>query len=279
MKQKLTLNNKYEIVLDYSVEKDLKSFKEEVLNSLYNIHKELSIENQTFSGGMDSVFILRSLLELGITPKLHTFSFFKNQTDYDSLLAKEQCKKFGVKEPEFFYLDKNAFFDHVKFTTFDRKIAFPFLHGYYVDYFLSTKKDEKFFCGMSVEYKTSDGIITMNPGPFIVKKHNPNRLYGFDDSRTFLAYINHSLFKENYLNKNPTNKRYGENVWYIRDLVYKSCYPEIDIIKKTFPYDKHIVEEFESNLSPVIQALRPAVFRTIPFRFDAKEYLDKKEVN
>ena len=277
MEHKLTLENKYEIVLDYSVEQNLKSFKEEVLNSLYIFYKEENVNSQTFSGGMDSVFILRSLLELGITPKLYTFSFSKDHTDYDSLLAKKQCKKFGVEEPEFFYLDKDDFLNYVKFITLDKKIVFPALHGYYVDYFLSRKKDQKFFCGISCEYRTSNGVITMNPGPHIVKKHNPNRLYGFDNSRTFLSYINHSLFKENYLNKNPTNKVLSENIWYIRDLIYNDCYSEINIINKTTPNDSYIANEFAINIAPIIPTTRQSILHIQPFCFDAKQYLSKKE--
>lgn len=94
MKHELVYINEYRITLDYSVEQDLRSFKEEVLNHLYTVHKEVGVDSIMFSGGMDSTFILRSLLELGITPRLHTLSFSKDQTDYDSLQAITQCKKF-----------------------------------------------------------------------------------------------------------------------------------------------------------------------------------------
>jgi len=118
MKHELVYVNEYRMHLDYSVEAGIKSFKEEVLNRLGLIHKESSVNDLLFSGGMDSTFILRSLLELGINPQLHTFSFSKDQTDYGSLRVKEQCKKFGVKEPELFYIDKFELFKHVDILTF-----------------------------------------------------------------------------------------------------------------------------------------------------------------
>jgi hypothetical protein len=276
MKHELVYVNEYRLHLDYSVEEGLKPFKEEVLDTLNCVHKDFDIESQMFSGGMDSTFILRSLLELGLTPRLHTLSFAKDQTDYDSLRAKDQCKKFGIKEPEFFYIDKYDLFKHIDILTYEKKIAFPTLHCYYVDYFLSKMGEEKFFCGMSCEYRSSNGIVTMNVAPPVIKYFNPNRLYGFDSSKTFLSYVNDSIFKDNYLKENPIIEGYGENIWYIRDLIYNACYPEIEIITKKFPNDKHITPHFYEHKLPTIQRLHPIVFLMQPFKFNAEEYLKEK---
>jgi hypothetical protein len=276
MKHELFYVNEYRLHLDYSVEEGLKSFKEEVLDTLNCVHKDSDVDSQMFSGGMDSTFILRSLLELGVTPRLHTLSFAKDQTDYDSLRVKDQCKKFGVKEPEFFYIDKYDFFKHVDILTYEKKVSFPTLHCYYVDYFLSKRGEEKFFCGMSCEYRTSKGIIKMNVAPPIIKYFNPNRLYGFDSSKTFLSYVNNPIFKDNYLKDNPIIDSYGENIWYIRDLIYNDCYPEINIITKNPPDDNHISSGFYEHKLPVIQRLHPIVFLMQPFKFNAKEYLQGK---
>jgi len=276
MKHELVYVNEYRLHLDYSVEEGLKPFKEEVLDALNCIYKESNVSNQMFSGGMDSTFILKSLLELGVTPQLHTLSFSKDQTDYDSLRAKDQCKKFGIKEPEFFYIDKYDLLKHIDILTYEKKIAFPTLHCYYVDYFLSKMGEEKFFCGMSCEYRSSKGIVTMNVAPPIIKYFNPNRLYGFDSSRTFLSYVNNSIFKDNYLKQNPVIEGYGENIWYIRDLIYNDCYSEIGIITKKFPDDKHIAPHFYEHKLPTIQRLHPIVFLMQPFKFNAEEYLKEK---
>jgi hypothetical protein len=263
--------------LDYSVEDNLKTFKEEVLDALNLAHKDFNVSDQMFSGGMDSTFILRSLLELGINPKLHTISFSKDQTDYDSLRVKDQCKKFGVKEPEFFYIDRDEFYKHVDFLTYGKRIAFPTLHCYYVDYFLSRMEmeDKKFFCGMSCEYRSSNGFITMNVAPPVIKYYNPNRLYGFESSRTFLSYVNDEIFKNNFLKQNPTID-YGENIWWIRDLIYNNCYPEIDIITKHNPDDAYVSTYFYEHKLYTIKKLLHNFALMKPFVFDVKKYFSEK---
>lgn len=279
MKHELVYVNEYRLHLDYSVEEGLKSFKEEVLDALNCVHKDSNVSNQMFSGGMDSTFILRSLLELGITPQLHTISFSKDQTDYDSLRVKDQCKKFGLQEPKFFYLDKYDLFKHIDILTYEKQIAFPTLHCYYVDYFLSKMEGEKFFCGMSCEYRTSKGFITMNVAPPAIKHFNPNRLYGFDSSKTFLSYVNNPIFKQNYLKENPIIDAYGENIWYIRDLIYKDCYSEIGVITKKSPDDSHISSDFYEHKLPNIKRFLPVIILMKPFKFNAEEYFNNKEKN
>jgi hypothetical protein len=279
MKHELVYVNEYRMHLDYSVEEGLKTFKQEVLNTLYSVYKDFNINDQMFSGGMDSTFILRSLLELGISPKLHTLSFLKDQTDYDSLQAKAQCKKFGVQEPEFFYIDKYDFFKHVDILTYEKKIAYPALHCYYVDYFLSTMEDRKFFCGMACEYRTSKGFITMNVAPPIIKYCNPDRLFGFASSETFLAFVNNPIFKDNYLKENGVIETYGENIWRVRDLIYSDCYPEIGIITKKVPEENYIASHFYEHKLPDIKRFHPIVFLMQPFHFNAQEYFDQKDKN
>jgi hypothetical protein len=279
MKHELVYVNEYRIHIDYSVEDSLKTFKEEVLDALNLAHKDFNVRNQMFSGGMDSTFILKSLLELGINPTLHTISFSKDQTDYDSLRAKDQCKKFGVQEPDFFYIDRNEFFKHVDFLTYEKCMAYPTIHCYFVDYFISRirMKDKKFFCGMSCEYRSSDGFVTMNVAPPIIKYANPDRLYGFDSSRTFLSYINNEIFKSNFLKENPTIDGYGKNLWWIRDLIYSNFYPEIGIITKTSAADKYISTDFFMHKLPTIRNLYPTIFSKKPFVFDVKKYFSEKD--
>jgi hypothetical protein len=275
MKHELVYINEYRLSLDYSVEEGLKPFKEEVLDALHGAYKNFGVNDQMFSGGMDSTFILRSLLELGITPQLHTLSFSKDQTDYDCLRVKDQCKKFGIQEPEFFYLDKYDFFKHVDILTHENGVAFPTLHCYYVDYFLSKMADKKFFCGMSCEYRTSKGVITMNVAPPAIKRANPDRLYGFDSSKTFLAFVNNPIFKNNFLEKNQMTESYGENIWRIRDLIYSDCYPEIGIIPKKCPEDNYLSWHFNEYKLPTIKRLHPAIFLMRPFYFNAKDYFSR----
>lgn len=276
MKREIVYINEFRVEIDYSVEENLKTFKEEVLNRLYTIHKEDSVNDLLFSGGMDSLFLLRSLQELGITPKLHSISFAKDYSDYDALLTIEQCKKFGLKIPEFFYMDSDKIINYIEFLTREKRIAYPALHGYYLDYYISHHENINFFCGMSCEYRTSNGFITLNPAPSFFKKINPGRLHGFECSETFLAFINNPIFKENYLNPNPMLPIIGENIWRMRDLIYSDCYPEIGIIDKRRPDDNHIKNRYIEVLNE-INALYPEVRNIKPFRFNAKDYLNQKE--
>lgn len=276
MNHELVSINEYRVTIDYSVEENLKSFKEEVLNHLYDVHKDVGVDNLLFSGGMDSTFILRSLLELGIAPRLHTLSFSKDLTDYDSLLAISQCKKFGVKKPKFFYLERQDVIKHINTLAFDRGIALGHLHSYYVDFFLSSMGNKKFFCGMACEYRITEGLVKINPAPAILKFYNPDRLYGFDSSRTLLAFINNQIFKENYLIKNDIINVYGENVWRVRDLIYNDCYPEIDILTKTPPCDRYIADIYYECIRPYLRRILPHNTLLEPFYFDAREYLESK---
>lgn len=277
MKHELLYINEYRLYIDGSAEEGLKTFKEEVLDALYSAHKNFNVDSQLFSGGMDSTFILRSLLELGVTPKLHTFSFSKDNTDYGSLQVKAQCKKFGVKEPEFFYMDKYEFFKHVDILTYEKGIAYPTRHCYYMDYFLSLMEDKKFFCGMACEYRTSKGLVTMNVAPQALRQFNPNRIFGFDSSKTFLAFVNDPIFKQNYLKENEIIEGYGEeNIWRVRDLIYSNCYPEIGIITKKDHDDDYLATHFQFNKLPEIKRLLPIVFLMQPAVFNAQEYLNKK---
>ncbi len=270
--------NEYKIIIDYSVEKDLKSFKEEVLNELYSIYKNQNVNDLLFSGGMDSTFILRSFLELGIKPNLHTLCFAEDASDYDSINAKQQCKKYGIKEPNFFFLDIKDIVEHINFLTFEKQVALPSLHGYYVDYFLSKMQEIKFFSGMSCEFRLlPNGIITMGIGPPLLKLKTPNRLYGFDTSRTILSYVNDSIFKDNYLKKQPQCP-IGENKWHIRNLIYNNCYSDISIIEKNLPGDKHISEFFHKNFVPIIIEKFPLMGLIKPFAFNVQEYFQNKSL-
>lgn len=223
---------------------------------------------------MDSSFTLLLLKDLGIEPKIHSFSFSKDQTDYGSLQVKAQCKKFGIKEPEFFYMDKYDLFRHIDFLTFEKRIAYPTLHCYYMDYYLSLTGDTRFFCGMFCDFRVSNGIITLNVAPPALANFNPNRLHQFQSSKTFLAFINDPIFKDNYLKPNPMIDFYGENIWHIRDLIYSNFYPELGIITKTNHEDAYLTIDFYENKLPIIKKMFPMIFCMKPFLFDAKIYLN-----
>jgi len=196
--------NEYIIRIDYTVEKTLKTFKEEVLDQLYSTYKLNGDIPLLFSGGMDSTFLLRSLLELGIKPRTLTMSFSKDHDTHDCNLVRERCKQYGLGDPDFLYIEEDAFFEHVRHLIFDKSIAYPMLHGFYISYILNTYSNVKFFTGMGSEFKLFDNLIKMPVGPQLVKQNNPNRLYDFATSRTFLSYLNHEQFDIDY--KTITNR-------------------------------------------------------------------------
>lgn len=272
MLHKILTINEYVIDIDYSVEKVVKSFKEEVLDELYNLHRTHGINDLLFSGGMDSTFILRSLMELGIKPNLHAFVFCNNYDGYDIVQIKKRCEKYGFKEPNYFPIDPAPFFDHVNNLTHQNKV-FTALHQYYIDYFLNSNK-LKFFTGLGAEYRLENKHLTLGVPPIINKLNNPNRLFDFTSDKTFLAYVNDSILKDNYCKVNP-DTYYGENVWYIRDLIYQNCYSDIEIVEKKPPGDAELANHFDDYYVPLLRERFPIMFCIEKYRFDLEKYYTK----
>lgn len=271
--QHVVSTGEYKIIIDHTVENSLKSFKEEVLNHLYDYYQQNNMP-LLLSGGMDSTFILRSLVELGIKPDTITMSFSRRNIDYDSVRAKEICLKYGVPQPEFILYKKEEVLKHIKELVYDRGTAYPMLHGFYMSYILTLFPQVKFLCGFGSEFKQVNSNITMPYGPLLVKLNNPGRLFDFTSSRTFLSYLNHEQFVSNYkkIMCLPVNER--PNAYYVRDLIYNSCFPDIDIEKKRRPDDHHISEPFYMQIDKFIQQNYPEIF--IPnYLFSIEDYLNR----
>lgn len=272
--------NEYKINIDYTVEKTLKPFKEEVLDHLYKLYRTNGELPLLFSGGMDSTFILRSLVELGIKPRTLSFSFTKEpDEDKDCVLVKSLCKKYGVPEPEFFFIEENSFFEYASYLIHEKNIGYPMLHGYYMNYLLDSIPHQQFSTGMGSEFKLKNNVITLPIGPQLVKQNNPYRLFDFASSQTFLSYINHEQFLLNY--KIPLSELQEidgrVDLWYIRDLIYSSCYSDIVIRKKSPPLDSHIAEIFYEKFMPIIRQNHPVMMATKPFTFNVEEYFNRKK--
>lgn len=269
MKHSFVHINKYIIDIDYSVEKDLKSFKEEMLDfvsDFYSKHKDFTL---LFSGGMDSTFLLRTLKELNIPVKTLTVSFSENNDDYDCEMVKAKCKKYGVDNHRFVYLEKDSFFEHMRIDVLEKKKVFPVLHGHIIQYLLDMFPDEVFFTGLGSEFKLKNGKIFMPPGPQILKDKNPERVYGFATSRTFLSYINHPIFKEKY-------KENNEYVWHVRDLIYTDCFPDIEIELKRPANSDYIANIYNNILHQKIMCENPLPFILDNYEFDVEEYFKNK---
>lgn len=265
---------KQEVELDYSVESDLKSFKEEVLDELSRQRDLYGDIPLFFSGGMDSTFILRSLLELGIKPRLVTFSFSEANDDYDSNLVKAICKKYNIDEPEFFYADVDKFIEFTRHIVCDKNITYPVFHGYFMHYALSCFPDQKFYSGMACEYKIYDNNIMMPYNPHLVKQYNKKRLLDYTTSRTFLSYINHEKFISNYKKEVPVEYEALASL-YIRDEIYLSCYPDMEREMKRFPDLSYIMDPFYRDINPLIKD-KFMTTNTVKFNFDVDKYFERK---
>jgi hypothetical protein len=277
--QHVVSKGEYKILVDYTVENNLKSFKEEVLNHLYDYYKSNNMP-LLFSGGMDSTFILRALVELGIKPEIITMSFSKKNNDYDCIRAKNLCQQYGVSQPEFIYYKKEAIFKHINELVYDRGIAYPMIHGFYMSYILKLFPQVQFLCGFGSEFKLINDNITIPYGPLLVKLNNPDRLFDFTTSRTFLSYLNHEQFYTNYkkILKLPLIER--PDAYYVRNLIYQNCYPDIDIEEKKLPEDRYISENFYLQIDPFIRQNFPQI-NTPSFLFSIEDYLKRnpKEKN
>jgi len=269
--------NEYLIRIDYTVEKTLKPFKEEVLDQLYNTYTLNGNMPLLFSGGMDSTFLLRSLLELGIKPRTLTMSFSREHDTYDCNLVRERCRQYGLKDPEFFYIDKEKFFEHINYLLFERSIAYPMLHGFYISYLLSTYSNDKFFTGMGSEFKLYDNLIKMPQGPQLVKQNNPNRLYDFATSRTFLSYLNHERFDNDYKTIAQRLKETKLNPFYLRNKIYTDCYNDIITVEKQIPDDGYIQTVFYPKFTPLIKDSLPLTYLTTPYYFNIDDYFKRKK--
>jgi hypothetical protein len=262
----------FNLELDYYVESTLKSFKEEVFDSLYEQHKKHNVERLLLSDGMDSSFIALCLQEIGIPFKPLSFIFSKKQNHVTKEII-NFCKA-NAFIPSFFLIEKELFFKHVEYLTYEKKIAYPVLNGYYVDYMLNNFQ-ENFFSGMSVEFKYyNNSYISLGMvGPYLVKRNNPNRLFGFASSRTFLAYINNPVFQANY--KIDLSKLERDDEYYIRDLIYTSIFPNLNIKRKTSWDDNHITIKFEKEYLPKIKKEVPWVFELKNYKFYVDQYFKK----
>ena len=133
--------------------------------------------------------------------------------------------------------------------------------------------------GLGSEFKLQDNIITMPFGPQLVQQNHPGRLINITSSRTFLSYINHECVAQTYQGALPIISDGRLDVWYTRDLIYNSCYPDITIEKKRGSKHGYIAEVYREHILPVIQKKYPLLYLTKPFTFNVDEYFKQKKEN
>lgn len=278
-------NFEYKVDLDYSVEADLKSFKEETLNHVYSLYKEHGT-SLLLSGGNDSMFILRALKELDITPDIVTFSFNKNTLGNEYKKLYDTCAKFNINKPDLIYINFKEIYEYINYLTDVRNIYYPILHGYVMDYFLNTQSKSKFLSGMGSEYREQEhnrDYLKFAVGPFLVKNNNPNRIFDITSSRTFLSYINTDICKLHYSKpvsylKMIHNSTPRPNIWYIRDLIYNNCFPDLNLPDKFLGYDvEENNEDYNLTFSLFIKKLKNTNYKpTADYLFNLRQYYSNK---
>lgn len=266
-----TLQLKVEI--DYSVESNLKSFKEEVLETLYKDYKLNNVDCLLLSDGMDSRFLSLCIRELNIPITCISFAF-NNELNEIKQRINDHVKKYNLKH-EYFFVEKEKFFKHLDFLTFDKNIAYPVINGYYIDFVLNNFKNSKFFSGASCEFKLYDCqyIVLGMSNPYFMNINNPKQLFGFYNSRCFLSYINSPIFLSNY-DRNPKTL-YRSDEWFIRDLIYQSCFPDLTVNLKGLYEDKEIVSEYNRHYHKKIIEKHPFFFSIKNFNFNVANYFKK----
>ena len=270
-------NNEYKIDIDFTVDVNLKSFKEEVLDYVYGLYLLHGNMPLLFSGGNDSVFLMRTLVELGIKPDLVSFTLLPGEETLPGI--KNICARYSLKEPEYIYISKSKVMEHINYTSDVRNLMYPMLHGFVMDYVLSIFKNTKFLTGMGSEFKQYETRVMLPPGPWLVKNNNPGRLFDFTNSRTFLSYVNDNINKLNY--NRPMkfieleNKNVKANFWYIRDLIYNNCYPDLNLPPKDGFTLQTTIQEDERIFNKKLK--KSSMNNIKPFYFDLNNYFLTKQ--
>lgn len=262
--------NKCYVHIDYSVEPSLASFKEEIhayLKDLYQNNKEITL---FFSGGMDSRFLARCMLDLNIPFKAYTYVFSKTKTDYDSLVSTKFCTQYNI-EHETIFLDKDKLFEHIK-KLYDKEIVFTVRNNYYMSFAANAKIEDGyngiFLTGAASEFKIEDNKISF-PYNVLHLQQQYNNIFNFTTDRIFLAYINNTLFKENY---NNTSIDWTD----IRIKIYQEAYSDLEVIEKTQPEEDYIADEYCNFIDPFLVAKAPVLFVTEEYKFDLDEYYNTR---
>lgn len=282
MKTNYTHINQFSIDFDFSAEKDLKSFKEETLSYLSEVTqgKEITL---IFSGGNDSRFIARSLMELNLPFKAITNSFERDFSDYDSIVSHEYCIENKIKHERKF-LNERKFFERLKEIAHHRGYIYTRLICYYIQHLIEEAKDSGyrgiFFsgCGMEIHVHQdkkdeNKSLIEFNPHPHMLLEKNSGTLYSLWSDRIFLSYINDNEFISNY-----KQCKSGYDWTIVRDKIFKKCYPDLKLEKKTLANDSHMHDYFTNKIMPWLMTYDVYKFMLERYEFDIDQYFNERNL-
>jgi len=264
--------NKCDVEIDFSVESTLKSFKEEVLDHFERICKNKDVK-LILSGGGDSRFIARCLIELGIPFTACTYVHKKDLSDYDSLVSTSFCRQWKIKH-EPIYLDERLFAEFVMDISQNSKVVYRIQNPYMMHYMMKLQEERGFkgifLSGAGSEFKVVNGKMPLPWNNTLIEIYCPDKWFNFTTDRTLLSYVRHPIFLKEFKN----TKEIGFD---IRDRIYRECFPDTVFPKKNRGAHFHIEEWFWKNL-PIITAANPLLVPTENFEWDFETYLIEKKL-
>lgn len=269
MKYKWNHINQFDIEFDDVDNQSLKPFKEEVIDHIENITNKKDVI-LLFSGGNDSRFIARTLMEINVPFKAITTCFKPDFTDYDSIVSQQFCLSNKI-EQERIYVNRRKFFEEVKHLAFNKGLVYNSLVCYYIQTVIEKELNHGFrgifLTGCGSEYKVTNGKIYMRHHPALLTENNTGLLYNFTTDKTFFSYIRNKHFIQNY----KTTK----DGFDIRDKIYQDCYPDLKLEKKTPAEDLYLQEYYDAKIVPYLKHLNAYPFITDVFEWDVDQYLNK----
>jgi len=264
--------NKCDVEIDFSVESTLKSFKEEVLDHFEQICKNKDVK-LILSGGGDSRFIARCLIELGIPFTACTYVHKKDLSDYDSLVSTSFCRQWKIKH-EPIYLDERLFSEFVMHRSQTNRVVHRVFNLYMMEYMMKLQQDKGFqgifLSGACSEYKVINGKMPITWQCRELIRNNSEKWFNFTTDRILLSYVRHPIFLKEF----KTTKEKGFD---IRDKIYKDCFPDTVFPKKNRGSHFHIEDWFNKKL-PIITAANPMLCVTDLFEWDFEKYLIEKKL-
>jgi hypothetical protein len=271
--------NQFNVEFDESVDESLKSFKEEVIDHILQVTNKKDVI-LLFSGGNDSRFVARTLMEINVPFRAITTCFKQDFTDYDSIVSQQFCLSNHI-EQERIYVNRRNFFEEVKHLALHKRMVYPALVCYYIQTVIEKERNAGFDgvfltgCGSEFKigsvYKVCDDIkLFLRHHPYILMENNLGVLYNFTTDRTFFSYIRNEHFIQNY--------KTSKDGFDIRDKIYQDCYPDLKLEKKTPAEDLYLQEYYDDKIVPYLKHLNPYPFITDYYTFDLVDYYKRKNI-
>lgn len=237
MKYRITDENRFECIIDYSLRGKTKSFKEEVADHFKRIVEGHDQVYLLFSGGMDSRFLALLLLEMGIGFTAITYVFSPNHDDYDSVVSKDFAKRHGFKH-ELFNIGSFDVWSCVE-KYYEKGLVSHNLNSYYI--LLAIQKYDKpncvFLTGAASEFIIQNKNINLRWLLPVYQTIHPN-IHNFTTDRIMFSYLDEPIIKDNW-----QDESLGK--FDLRNRLYTSIYPhKLEILEKRGPDQQHILDYY-----------------------------------